>query len=82
MSHAIDIDTAIAFWAAELRRDGYCIIPELLPRESVEALDVDVAVRFTSTPFGPADRFDIEWRVRKLFRRSLTRRVLLESGCQ
>lgn len=51
MSHAIDIDTAIAFWAAELRRDGYCIIPELLPRESVEALDADVADRFASTPF-------------------------------
>jgi hypothetical protein len=51
MTHSIDMGTTIAFWTEALRRDGYCIIPDLLPKEKVEMLDGEVAARFESTPF-------------------------------
>jgi len=51
MTHAKEMAGAVTFWADALRRDGYCIIPGLLPRDRIEALDVEVADRFASTPF-------------------------------
>ena len=42
---------AIADWTARLRRDGYCIIPELIPRATITALDDDLADAFAQTPF-------------------------------
>jgi ectoine hydroxylase-related dioxygenase (phytanoyl-CoA dioxygenase family) len=44
------MDTAIAFWTAELMREGYCIIPDLLPAEDIGALDNDLADTFARTP--------------------------------
>lgn len=51
MTHAIDLETAIALWTVELLREGYCIIPELLPVAAIEALDIDLADTFERTPF-------------------------------
>ncbi len=39
-------------WRAQLLRDGYCIIPDLLPGETLAQLDADLAPAFAATPFG------------------------------
>ena len=38
-------------WAKHLVADGYCIIPDVIPTERVEALNVDLDDRFARTPF-------------------------------
>lgn len=38
-------------WVNQLLTDGYCIIPDLLPREKVETLGKDLSDRFDKTPF-------------------------------
>lgn len=43
---------AIDRWTAELRREGYCIIPDVLPAETIAALDADLERPFAETPFG------------------------------
>jgi ectoine hydroxylase-related dioxygenase (phytanoyl-CoA dioxygenase family) len=37
--------------AERLRRDGYCVLCDLLPRAQVEALDAELAGDFATTPF-------------------------------
>jgi len=37
--------------AAQLRSEGYCIIPNALPPGAIAALDADLAVPFAETPF-------------------------------
>jgi len=39
-------------WRGRLLRDGYCIIPDLLPGETLAQLDEDLAPAFAATPFG------------------------------
>ncbi|MEJ1968060.1 MAG: phytanoyl-CoA dioxygenase family protein [Rhizomicrobium sp.] len=39
------------FWAGELLRDGYCIIPDLLPVAMIAALHGDLKPRLAQTPF-------------------------------
>ena len=41
----------IDHWTAMLQRDGYCIIPDALPTETIGALDDDLADAFMRTPF-------------------------------
>jgi len=38
-------------WCETLRRDGYCVIPDLLPQDQIAALDRDFAPVFAGTPF-------------------------------
>jgi ectoine hydroxylase-related dioxygenase (phytanoyl-CoA dioxygenase family) len=38
-------------WAARLSRDGYCIIPRLIPGKAMRALDRHLAEDFEQTPF-------------------------------
>lgn len=45
------LDTAITAWTDALHRDGYCIIPDALPGETIAALDADLADTFARTPF-------------------------------
>lgn len=45
------ISTAIDRWTAVLKRDGYCIIPDLLPEPAIAALDADLKPAFAATPF-------------------------------
>lgn len=40
-----------AYWAQELLNAGYCIIPDLMPKAKVSALEKDLDERFTLTPF-------------------------------
>lgn len=42
-------------WLNALRRDGYCIVPDVVPRELVEALHGDLRDRFARTPFCDGD---------------------------
>lgn len=51
MTHTTDMNAAIAFWTEELLREGYCIIPGLLPAAHIEALDGDLADTFARTPY-------------------------------
>lgn len=51
MSNTTDLNEAVAFWADELLREGYCIIPELLPAVDIEALGDDLTHIFERTPF-------------------------------
>ena len=43
-------DKDSALWTERLLADGYCVIPDLLPR-TIEALDRDLAEDFEQTPF-------------------------------
>ena len=42
-------------WLQQLNRDGYCIVPDLVPRETIMDLDREVAERFLDTPFSRGD---------------------------
>ena len=37
------------YWAAELLRDGYCIIPDVMPVATIQALHQDLAPRLEQT---------------------------------
>lgn len=41
----------IDHWSGELRREGWCIIPDALPSGTIAALDADLAGTFARTPF-------------------------------
>lgn len=43
---------AAELWGARLAEEGYCIIPDLLPAETIARLDADLAGAFADTPFG------------------------------
>lgn len=43
--------SAIARWTGELRREGWCIIPDALPPATIAALDAELAPTFARTPF-------------------------------
>jgi ectoine hydroxylase-related dioxygenase (phytanoyl-CoA dioxygenase family) len=49
--HIIEFDAAVERWTGVLLAQGYCVIPELLPRETIAALDEDLAADFAETPF-------------------------------
>jgi ectoine hydroxylase-related dioxygenase (phytanoyl-CoA dioxygenase family) len=49
--HIIEFDAAVERWTGVLLEQGYCVIPELLPRETIAALDEDLAADFAETPF-------------------------------
>ena len=38
-------------WTAKLLKDGWCVIPNLLPAEAIRALDADLDADFNETPF-------------------------------
>lgn len=44
-------DRPAATWARKLLADGYCVIPDLMPRTEIEALDRDLEEDFERTPF-------------------------------
>jgi ectoine hydroxylase-related dioxygenase (phytanoyl-CoA dioxygenase family) len=48
--HLQHLDSRIDHWTEKLLVDGYCVIPDLLPR-TVAALDADLAGDFERTPF-------------------------------
>ena len=41
----------VARWTRSLLEDGYCIIPDVIDRATIEALDRDLKVDFDKTPF-------------------------------
>ena len=44
-------DQLAADWSAQLLAEGYCLIPDLLPAETIAALDGDLARDFDQIPF-------------------------------
>lgn len=67
MTRALDC----ASWAANLQRDGYCIIPDLLPESVLASLDADLEQDFEQTPFGDGDFYGYRTkRFGSLLRRS------------
>jgi ectoine hydroxylase-related dioxygenase (phytanoyl-CoA dioxygenase family) len=58
-------------WTAHLLRDGYCIIPELLPASVLTNLERELEEDFHSTPFGEGDFYGYRTkRFGSLLRRS------------
>lgn len=51
MSESRPLDVAVEYYAAELLEHGYCLVPDLLPRSHVAALDQDLGREFEATPF-------------------------------
>jgi N-acyl-L-homoserine lactone synthetase len=48
---ASTLDCAIDRWAECLKADGYCIIPDAIPLETVATLNDGLNARFSATPF-------------------------------
>lgn len=46
-----EIQRAIETWSAVLKDQGWCIIPDLLPRAEIEALNEELTEDFEQTPF-------------------------------
>ncbi len=46
-----NLDGAVSRWTEELLAQGFCVIPQLLPADLIEALDQDLAGDFERTPF-------------------------------
>jgi ectoine hydroxylase-related dioxygenase (phytanoyl-CoA dioxygenase family) len=65
-----------AAWRTKLTADGYCIVPGLLPPETLAALDNDLARPFDETPFGQGSFYGERT---KRFARLLTRSRHTES---
>ncbi len=51
MSHIATSPGTADDWTARLDREGYCIIPDLLPQSEVLALDSALVPHFAATPF-------------------------------
>lgn len=75
---AIDLDATTARWTEVLLAQGYCVIPELLPRETIAALDRDLTIDFTETPFCKGGFYGARTRRfgRLLVRSPLARKVV------
>lgn len=62
---------AASVWAGRLRRDGFCVIPDLLPPSMIAALDADLDPTFARTPFCQGDFYGARTkRFGSLLRRS------------
>ena len=55
MNHPLSLEQSIAHWTEQLFSNGYCVIPNLLPRERIETLDAELAPDFDETPFCRGD---------------------------
>lgn len=51
MKNRSDACDEIAGWTSRLLEKGWCVIPSLLPRDVIAALDADLASDFEETPF-------------------------------
>ena len=51
MTKDLSLSLKIERWTERLLADGYCIIPDLLPRSTIAALDGDLEEDFERTPF-------------------------------
>lgn len=51
MTTTTDLDAAAARWTEQLLVQGYCVLPDALPRAAIAALDEDLAEDFEQTPF-------------------------------
>jgi ectoine hydroxylase-related dioxygenase (phytanoyl-CoA dioxygenase family) len=45
------LEQTVACWTEQLLADGYCVIPDLLPGDTIEELDRELAQDFERTPF-------------------------------
>lgn len=58
-------------WLGKLLDEGYCIIPDALPRASIEALEADLEEAYAAAPFGSGDFYGYRTkRFGSLLRRS------------
>src|SRR3954469_13265915 len=46
-----NIEASIGRWTERLLVDGFCVVPDLLPADTIAALDSDLAPDFEATPF-------------------------------
>lgn len=55
MHQPIAPQQTVTYWTERLLADGYCVIPNLLPRERIAALDAELEPDFDETPFCKGD---------------------------
>ena len=55
MNRPFDPQQAVAHWTEQLLAKGYCVIPNLLPRDRIAALDAELRPDFDETPFCRGD---------------------------
>jgi ectoine hydroxylase-related dioxygenase (phytanoyl-CoA dioxygenase family) len=64
--------------ASEMRETGYCIVPDLVPRATIEAFTADLDPVFEATPFGEGDFYGYRTkRFGSLLKRSLHAEALV-----
>lgn len=51
MNRPLTLEQSIAHWTEQLLAAGYCVIPDLLPRERIAAVDEELKPDFEETPF-------------------------------
>lgn len=51
MIELIELDRVVSHWTERLLSDGYCVIPDLIPPQTIAALDCDLEPHFQQTPF-------------------------------
>jgi ectoine hydroxylase-related dioxygenase (phytanoyl-CoA dioxygenase family) len=51
MNTIAETDALADRWTERLLAEGFCVIPDLVPRELVERLEADLAADFAATPF-------------------------------
>lgn len=55
MKRPLTLEQSIADWTEQLLANGYCVIPDLLPRERIAAVDEELKPDFEETPFCKGD---------------------------
>lgn len=71
MTTTLDLTTQIDRHVRDLLEQGWCILPQALPRAQIAALDADLASTFTATPFGTGNFYgSTTKRFGRLLRRS------------
>ena len=51
MNRPLTLEQSIADWTKQLLANGYCVIPDLLPRDRIAAVDEELKPDFEETPF-------------------------------
>lgn len=55
MDRPLTLEQSIAHWTEQLHADGYCVIPNLLARDRIAAMDDELRPDFKETPFCKGD---------------------------
>ena len=55
MNRLLTLEQSVAHWTQQLLANGYCVISDLVPRERIATVDVELKPDFEETPFCKGD---------------------------